>query len=146
MKIVCDTNVLVRAAINPNGLAAELLKHIRGAHVLAASHPLLTELLVVLRRPKIRAIHGRDEQGIRRLVSSFYKMATIVRLPQSLPRVVPHDLRDDPILFPAVGAATNVLTTRDQHFFDSSVMAFAASHGIRILRDDELLQELLAQP
>jgi len=37
MRIVCDTNVLVRAALHPNGLAAELLSHIRHGHVAVTS-------------------------------------------------------------------------------------------------------------
>ncbi|HEX5446750.1 MAG TPA: putative toxin-antitoxin system toxin component, PIN family [Pirellulales bacterium] len=95
MIIVCDTNVLVRAAINHNGLAAELLARIRSSHVLVASYPLLAELLVVLRRPKIRALHGLDERGIRRFVSSLYKIPNIVQVPKSLPRIVPRDPKDD---------------------------------------------------
>lgn len=142
MKIVCDTNVLVRAAINPNGLAAELLAQIRATHVLIASYPLLAELLVVLRRPKIRVLHGRDERGIRRVVSSLYKVAAMVQLPQSLPRVVPNDPKDDAVLLTAIGASAQVLTTRDQHFFDAAVFAYAARHGVRIVRDDQLLEEL----
>ncbi len=73
MKIVCDTNVLIRAAVNHSGLAGELLKRIRASHLLVASLPLLAEALQVLRRPKIQALHGLDEQGIRRFVKSLYK-------------------------------------------------------------------------
>lgn len=144
MKIVCDTNVLLRAAINPNGLAAELVKRIRTDHVLIASYPLLAELLVVLRRPKIRALHGRDMHGIRRFISSLYKAASIVHLPRSMPRLVPRDPKDDAVLLTAMSASADMLTTRDQHFFDSAVLAFAARHGVRIVRDDDLLQELRA--
>ena len=53
MRIVCDFNVLVRTAINPTGLAKELLSEIRTAHTLVVSLPLLAELLEVLRQPKI---------------------------------------------------------------------------------------------
>ncbi|HJT33546.1 MAG TPA: putative toxin-antitoxin system toxin component, PIN family [Pirellulales bacterium] len=144
MKMVCDTNVLLRAAINPNGLAAELLKWIRRDHVLVTSQPLLAELLLVLRRPRIRALHGRDEHGIRRFLSSLYKVAMIVHLPASLSRLVPRDPKDDAVLLTAMSASADVLTTRDQHFFDSAVLAFAARHGVRIVRDDDLLQELRA--
>lgn len=144
MKIVCDTNVLLRAAINPNGLAAELVKRIRTDHVLIASYPLLAELLVVLRRPKIRALHGRDMHGIRRFISSLYKAASIVHLPRSMPRIVPHDPKDDAVLLTAIAASADVLTTRDQHFFHPNVLASASAQGIRIIRDDDLLSELRA--
>ncbi|HVA50556.1 MAG TPA: putative toxin-antitoxin system toxin component, PIN family [Pirellulales bacterium] len=144
MKIVCDTNVLVRAAINPNGLASELLRRIRLGHALVASYPLLVETLDVLRRPRIQSLHGRDEHGIRRFISSLYKVAIIVRIPQSLPRVIPSDPKDDFVLITAIGGQASILTTRDQHFFDPGVLAFAAVHGLRIVRDDQLLHELRA--
>src|SRR5438552_14863758 len=85
MKIVCDANVLVRAAINPNRLAGELLKKIRGAHTLLLSLPVLAETLAVLRRPKIQRLHGLDDKAIRRFISSLYKAATVVNLPQPIP-------------------------------------------------------------
>jgi len=50
MRIVCDTNVLLRAALNPNGMAAELLRRIRTSHTLVSSHAILAKLLAVLRR------------------------------------------------------------------------------------------------
>ena len=144
MKIVCDTNVLVRAAVNPNGLAGELLQHIRASHDLLASSPLLGELLDVLRRPKIKELHGRDEHGIRRFIASLYKAAIIVDVPHPVPRIVPHDPKDDVVLLTAIGGKANVLTSRDQHLFHRDVPTFAAGHGLRIIRDDDLLAELRA--
>lgn len=147
MRIVCDTNVLVRAAINPNGLASELPRRIRHDHALAASYPLLAETLDVLRRPRIRSLHGRDEHGIRRFISSLYKAAIVVQVPQFPPRVIPRDPKDDSVLMTALGGQADILTTRGQHFFDPGVLAFAKAHGLRILRDDQLLNELrAAQP
>lgn len=74
----------------------------------------------------------------------MYKVAIIVRVPRSLPRVVPGDPKDDPVLMTALGGQANVLTTRDQHFFDPRVLAFAMAHGVRIVRDDKLLEEFRA--
>jgi putative PIN family toxin of toxin-antitoxin system len=142
MRIVCDTNILLRAALNPNGPASELLKHIRANCLLVASRPLLTELLDVLRRPKIQALHGLNERGIRRFVSSIYKVATIVQVPEPVPRIVPHDPDDDAIMLTAVGGKADVLTTRDQHLFHPDVVAIATQHGLRILTDETLLKEL----
>ncbi len=144
MRIVCDTNVLLRAALNPNGLAADLLRRIRVSHVLVSSYPILAELLVVLRRPKIQALHRLDEHGIRRLISSLYKAAMIVQLPQSLPRVIPHDPKDDAILLTAIGSKATVLVTRDQHFYHPDVLTLASGHNVRIMGDDQLLLELRA--
>lgn len=64
MRIVCDTNVLVRAAMHPNGLAAELLRRIQNAHVSVLSTPILVELLEVLRRDRMRSLHKMDEKAL----------------------------------------------------------------------------------
>ena len=70
-----------------------------------------------MRRPKIQALHGRDEHGIRRFVSSLYKTAVLVQLPQPLPRLIPHDAKDDAVLLTAIGGKADILLTRDQHFY-----------------------------
>jgi putative PIN family toxin of toxin-antitoxin system len=144
MRIVCDTNVLVRAAIHPSGLAGELLKLIRASHLLVASLPLLAEVLQVLRRPKIQALHGLDEHGIRRFVTALYKAALIVQVPHPIPRVVPHDPKDDAILLTAIGGKAERLATRDQHLFHPDVLKIGASYRVRIITDDALLEELRA--
>ena len=142
MRIVCDTNVLVRAAIAPTGLARELLRTIRTSHELALSLPILAEVLDVLRRPKIQALHGLDERGMRRFVTALYKSATIVIVPQPVPSVVPHDPDDDAVLFTALGGRADVLATRDRHLLHADIQAFAAQHGLRIMSDDALISEL----
>jgi putative PIN family toxin of toxin-antitoxin system len=142
MRIVCDTNVLVRAAINPNRLAGELLRRIRASHVLLESLPLLAELLTVLRRPAMQKLHGLDERGMRRFIRSLYKAATIVVVPQPIPRLVPDDPKDDAVLLTAIGGKASQLVTRDKHLSHPDVLALAATHGLRIITDDALLAEL----
>lgn len=145
MRVVCDSNVLVRAALNTNGLASELLRRIRASHVLIASLPLLSEVLEVLRRPKIQALHGLSDYGIRRYVSTLYKAAAIVKVPQPVPRVVPRDSQDDVIVITAIGGRADVLATRDQHLFHPDVLRITAAYRLRIMSDDALLTELRAQ-
>ncbi len=145
MRIVCDTNVLVRAAIKPGGLAGEVLRRIRSSHVLVLSLPLLTEVLDVLSRPKTQSLHGLDERGIRRFVTALYKASTIVIVPRPLPSVVPHDRQDDAILFTAIVGRADILATRDRHLLHPDVQEFAAGHGSRIMSDEPLLAELRSQ-
>lgn len=142
MRIVCDTNVLVRAAMHPNGLAAELLQQIHRGHSSISSMPLLLELLDVLRRDPIRALHRRDEAGIRRFVARIFKWSVYVPVFANRPKIVPHDPMDDPIVFTAIAGHADVLCTRDRHLFHSDVVTECARHGIRVIRDDELLAEL----
>jgi putative PIN family toxin of toxin-antitoxin system len=146
MRIVCDTNVLVRAALHPNGLASELLRQIRRDHVSLTSTPLLAELLDVLRRDHIRALHHRDEQGIRRFVTRIFTWSTCVPVAAVPPGIVPHDPKDDPIPQTAIVGQADVLCTRDRHLFHPDVLAESARHGLRIVRDDDLLNELRSGP
>jgi len=55
-------------------------------HVSVTSTPLLVELLDVLRRDPIRALHRRDERGIRRYVARVFKWSDCVAV-AATPRV-----------------------------------------------------------
>jgi uncharacterized protein len=142
MRIMCDTNVLLRAFLTPTGAAAELLQRIATEHLLITSLFQLAELLQVLRRPKIRAQHGLDEQGIRRVITRIYQLAIVVPLPADLPAVVPDDPKDNPIVMTAVAGKAEVLCTLDKHLHDSMVVDFCARHGVRVVKDAGLLAEL----
>src|SRR5438477_5627970 len=108
MRVMCDTNVLVRAILTPQGAAAELLDRLAQGHLLVTSAYQLTELLDVLRRPRIRALHRRDEHGIRRAIGRVYKLSAVVLLPADLPAVVLDDPKDDPIVMTAVTGMAEV--------------------------------------
>jgi putative PIN family toxin of toxin-antitoxin system len=142
MRVMCDTNVLVRAVLSPQGAAAELLRRIALDHTLVTSTYQLTELLEVLRRPAISSLHGLDEHGIRRFVARLYKLAVVVPLPPDVPQVVLRDPKDIPILATAVAGSASVLCTLDRHFHEAEVAAYCTSLGVRILPDAELLSEL----
>ncbi|HWC90683.1 MAG TPA: putative toxin-antitoxin system toxin component, PIN family [Pirellulales bacterium] len=146
MRIVCDTNILIRAAIHPDGLAAEMLRLIHRGHVSVTSKPLLAEALDVLRREHIRALHQRDETGIRRFVSRIYKWSVCVSIAPVPPAIVPHDPKDDAIVLTAIAGRADVLCSRDRHLFHPGVVAECARHGVRVVRDDDLLRELRSGP
>ena len=56
---IVDTNVLVQAAISPNGASFQVLKaHLDGKYQLISSQATLDELQRVLMIPHIRARHG----------------------------------------------------------------------------------------
>lgn len=145
MRIVCDTNVLVRPFLTPSGIANELLRTIAQDHVLVTSLFQMVELLDVLRRPKIQALHKRDEEGMRRIIGGLLKLSALVALPVDLPSVVPNDPKDDPIVMTAVVGKADVLCTLDHHLHQAAVIEFCAAHGVRVLKDRELLAELRQQ-
>jgi putative PIN family toxin of toxin-antitoxin system len=142
MRIMCDTNVLVRTILSPNGAAAELLRLIARDHSLVVSLPVLGEVYDVLRRPRIRSFHRLSDPRIRRVVSRLYKLGTNVPLPAAIPSAVPLDPKDDPIVMTAIAGKADVLCTLDRHLHDAAVTALCAGHGVRVLRDAELLAEL----
>ena len=82
MRVMCDTNILVGTVISPHGPAAELVRMIARDHLLVTSLYVLSELFDVLRRPKIRKLHKLHDAKIRRVVSRFYTLATLVPLPR----------------------------------------------------------------
>src|ERR1700704_3990121 len=133
MRIMCDTNVLVRTILSPNGAAAELLRIIAKEHSLVVSLPVLGELYDVLRRPQIRALHRLTDDQIRRAISRLYKLGIVVILPSALPAAVPLDPKDDPIVMTAIAGKADVLCTLDRHLHDAVVMALCATNGVRIL-------------
>jgi putative PIN family toxin of toxin-antitoxin system len=144
MRILCDTNVLVRSIISPFGSAAELLRLVASGHSLIVSLHVLNELYDVLRRPQIRKYHRLSDQRIRRVISRLYKLSTVVTLPPTLPSIVPHDSKDNPIVMSAIAGQAELICTLDRHLHAEAVTSLCASHAIRVLRDADLLAELRA--
>ena len=144
MRIMCDTNVLVRGVINPFGAAAKLLSIIASQHSLVTSPPILAELYDVLRRHRIRVLHRMNDQQIRRVISRLYKLAVVVPVPIDLPTLVPRDPKDNAVVVTAIAGKAAVLCTLDGHLFDPAVVGFCADHGVRVMRDADFLAELQA--
>jgi putative PIN family toxin of toxin-antitoxin system len=72
--------------------------------------------------------------------------ASILVEPAPVPESLLRDPKDKAVLGTAIAGNVDVLCTMDRHFFDEKVVAFAASHGIRIMNDVELLAVLDAEP
>lgn len=142
MKVLCDTNVLVRVLLSPDGAAATLFGMLRASHRLITSVAQLRELFDVIGRESIVALHKLPLTRQKRFIARLYKMADMVPLPASVPQVVPHDPKDNPIVITAIAGRADVLCTLDRHFFHPDVIAYCVAHGVRVLRDTELLQEL----
>jgi predicted nucleic acid-binding protein len=95
-----------------------------------------------LRRPPIRKLHRLSDGRIRRVISEFYKVATVIRLPAEIPATVPQDPKDDPIVMTAIAGKADALCTLDRHLHEAAMLALCRGHGIRVLRDTELWAEL----
>jgi putative PIN family toxin of toxin-antitoxin system len=143
MRVVLDSNVLVRATGHSSGPArAVFLRLLEPPHSLIASKHLLDELRRVLNYPRVRKVHGLSMERIEQHLADVAASAETVDLPVTLASIVPHDPDDDPIVATAVYGRADVLCTRDRHLHRPKVVEYCQQFEIRILTDTGLLDEL----
>jgi putative PIN family toxin of toxin-antitoxin system len=142
MKILLDTNLLVRAAISPQGSAREILRFIEASerHVLVVFPYLFSELADVLRRDRIRARFPLTEEDLRSFCDHLAAVGEEVS-PKALGPVI-DDPKDQAVIEAAVCGEVDVLCTSDHHFYKDPVIVFCAGYGIQIMNDVDLLRLL----
>jgi len=135
MRIVLDTNILVRANVKAHGPAREaLLRIISGNHVLITSPFLLREVERALAYPRL--------QKLWRLSFPLW-YGRSMRNTGILP--VANHGQDGRATIVTSGKA-DALCTLDSDFFEPGVVAFCRNRGISILTDVMLLQRLMQMP
>ena len=150
MRIVLDTNILIRAnpAVLPERLARDLLiTVVSGPHVLVLSEAILTEVRRVLTYPRVQMRWPLSSEAIECYTTLLRETSSLADLPEIFPAVV-SDPDDDLVLQTAIAGKADVLCSRDAAFQSETVHRICATHGIRIVDDIVLLQELrqLANP
>lgn len=145
MRIVLDTNILVRAHANARGPARELLLLIaRGPeHTLLFSPFIFLELERVFGYDRVRKATRLNPDEIAEYLR--YLRSTQVSewvFPGVAPRIVPSDEEDDPIVHTAVVGRADALCTLNRHFYDRSVIEYCKERGVLIANDVELLNTL----
>ena len=142
MRVLLDTNVLVRATGNSHGPARDVfLQVLTPPHVIVASNFLLDELRRVLAYPRVQRIHGLTAEERESFVRDVETVAELVDVPGSLFQVK-HDPDDDPIVALAIYGRAEVLCTLDRHLRRPEVASFCAQFNVRVLTDVELLSAL----
>ena len=142
MRVVLDTNILVRANIKAEGPAREvLLKIISGNHVLLVSPFLLREVERALAYPRLQNLWRLSFHDIQEHVQFLVRFSELVHPAMGSP-VVLRDPNDDPVIYTAVSGRADALCTLDGDFFDAGVVAFCRNMNISVLTDLELLQRL----
>jgi putative PIN family toxin of toxin-antitoxin system len=142
MRVVCDTNVLARAAVRPLGPArAVFIAVVAPPHRLVLCEPMFVELARVLRYERVRAQARLSEEEINAFIGALRDTADVVELPGEIAKIAT-DPDDDVVLAAAVAGNCNVLCTRDRHLRHRVVQAYCATYGIRVLTDEELMGEL----
>ena len=145
MRIVLDTNILVRANTKARGPARELLQLIIASpeHTLLLSPFLLQELERVFSYERIRMLSKMSDEEIGEYLHYLRaKDATEVVFPGPSPRVVPADPDDDAVVHTAVVGRADALCTLNRHFFSSEVRDYCRERGVFITNDLDLLDLL----
>jgi putative PIN family toxin of toxin-antitoxin system len=144
VRIVLDTNILIRAntKASPQSLGREILgTTVAGPHTLILSPPILIEVGRVLAYPHVQARWPMSKEMIEEYLV-FLEAAGIVVEPSSPAARIVSDPDDDPILQTAIVGRADVLCSRDDAFHHATVERVCTAHGIRILDDIALMQEL----
>lgn len=143
MRVLLDTNVLVRATGESTGPARALLLRLAAPpHAVVVSAFLLDELRRVLTYPRVQRLHGLSGMALEQYVQDLAACAELIDVPPVLSRHVLHDPDDDPVVACAVYGRADVLCTLDRHLYSHDVRAYCAQFKIRVLTDAELLAEL----
>ena len=141
MRVVCDSNVLARAAVRPLGPArAVFIAAITPPHRLILSEPMLIELARVLRYERVRSQAKLTDEEIDSFIADLRDAAEMVDLPAQIPHIAT-DADDDLVLATAVAGKCDVLCTHDRHLRHRVVQAYCVTFGIRVLNDAELMAE-----
>jgi putative PIN family toxin of toxin-antitoxin system len=142
VRIVLDSNILVRAFVSSHGLARDLLLAIlSSSHTLVLSSEILFEAARVLRYPRLMAVHGEDEEIIYDFTGWLRNAAEMVAL-DPLTHAPIRDRNDIFVLQTALCGEADVLCSGDQDFFEPPANLFLASCGIEILTDAQLIRRL----
>ena len=143
MRIVLDTNILVRANAKARGPARELLQLIVATpdHVLLLSPFLLQELERVFSYQRVRVSAKLTDEDVAEYLSYLRaKEISEIVFPGPAPRVVPSDHEDDPVIHTAVIGRADAICTLNRDFYDPLVLDYCRARGVFIASDVDILR------
>jgi putative PIN family toxin of toxin-antitoxin system len=116
VRFTFDSNILVRAAVSPNGPALRLLDIVLARHSLVLSPFILDELERVLLYPRIQARYQTTAGEAARFAATLSAAAHLVE-PAILRPIALLDPADDAVLYTAADGKADILCTRNiRHF------------------------------
>jgi putative PIN family toxin of toxin-antitoxin system len=145
MRIVLDTNILVRANAKAKGPARELLLLIVNSpeHVLLLSPFILKELERVFEYDRVRAATKLTDEEVAEYLGYIRARAVSeIIFPGPAPRIVPSDADDDPVVHTAVVGRAEILCTLNRDFYHTSVLEYCKARGVLVGRDVAILEIL----
>lgn len=145
MRVVLDTNVLVRAHGRSSHQARKLLDGLlKHNHHLITSNEILAEVTKVLRYPKFQAIYGLTESDLLNYSQFLQSVAHIVVLDARY-RAPLRDANDLIVLQTAERGEADVLCTNDSDFYDRKILSYCTARGIEVCGELTLLQRLILE-
>ena len=143
IKVVLDTDELVRAVIKSSGLPDQIVQARRdGKFEMVLSPAMLAELAKVLRYPRLRKLHGWTDAQVDELVDGLRAAAAVVAGDVEV-SVVTDDPNDNVILACAVEGGVDYVVSGDAHLSNPKTY-----QGIRVMtaREFTILLGLITTP
>ena len=142
MKIVFDTNILVRAFMSPRGSANQALNAtFANRHTLVLSNDILREVTDVLRRPRVVSRHAKSEEHVHDF-GNWLKQVALIVAPDLIAFAPIRDANDTSVMRTAIAGTADIICTLDRDFFESPAAEFLKDVGITVLTDVQLLHRL----
>ena len=139
MRIVLDTNCLIRAHAKAPSRARRLLRGIlEEGHDLILSNEILAEVARVLRYPRFQQLYRLTDEELLEYVQFLQSVASVVQLDSSYraPLRDPYDLA---VLQTAERGEADLLCSNDADFQDQAMLVYCAARGIQVCTESQLM-------
>lgn len=136
MRVVVDTNIIVRAVIKPQGSVGPVLQRLRlREYTLLISRPTLDELVEVLHRPRLRVKYQLSDSALRATIRLIVARSELIR--PSVQISACRDPKDDKFIEVAVTGKADVIVSGDD-----DLLTLAPYAGIPIVLPNQFLTML----
>lgn len=136
MRAVIDTNILVRAMLNPGGSVGPVVDSLRDGHYLFLySQATLNELIDVLSRPRMARRYGLTPDEVDALCALVIRRGETVQSGRTI--TLCRDPKDNKFLEVAVAGRADVIVTGDE-----DLKVLDPFEGIPIVKPSEFLRLL----
>jgi putative PIN family toxin of toxin-antitoxin system len=145
MRIVLDTNILIRANAKAKGPARELLLLIVNSpeHLLLLSPFLVQELERVFKYGRVQAATKLTDVEVAEYLSYIRaREVSEMVFPGPAPRIVPSHAEDDPVVHTAVVGQAEILCTLNRDYYHASVLEYCKERGVLVGSDVAVLDLL----